>query len=94
MVAQSEAAVVLETFQEEVAEAIKAMPSLDAITAWLTSQQRVKSVRLADYLLKSNPPQRDFIVEFEVAEGATITLVVNVLDQGNKQFQLHRLREA
>jgi hypothetical protein len=50
-------------------------------------------VKLADYLLKSNPPKRDFIVEFEIAKGATITLVGNVIDQGTQRFQLNRLRE-
>jgi hypothetical protein len=34
--------------------------SLAEIEAWIRAQPCVRSVQLADYLLKSNPPQRDF----------------------------------
>ncbi len=67
--------------------------SLDEIKAWLTSQPFVVSVELKDYLLKSNPPQRDFVVEFRTEAGSTVKSVVNVFDLGNHQFRFNKLRD-
>ena len=67
--------------------------SLDQIEEWLKSQQCVKSVQLADYILKSNPPQRDFIVEFLMQDGSTIMKIINVFDLGNQEYRFSRLRD-
>ena len=80
-------------FRQALAAAVASARSLDAIEAWLASQPWVKSVRLADYILKSNPPQRDFIVEFTIADGSTASKVVNVVDFGNHRFQFRTLRD-
>jgi hypothetical protein len=82
-----------EVFQESLAAAIASARSLDEIEAWLKSQPCVKSVQLADYLLKSNPPQRDFIVEFKAADGSTIKKIVNFFASGSQQFEFHKLRD-
>jgi hypothetical protein len=50
-------------------------------------------VQVAGYLLKSNPPQRDFIVEFKTVNGSTVKKIVNIFDLGNRQFQFHKLRD-
>jgi hypothetical protein len=63
------------------------------IGAWLKSQQGVKSVQLADYLSKSNPPQRDFMVELKTVGGSTVRKIVNIFDLGNQQFQFRQLRD-
>jgi hypothetical protein len=63
------------------------------IEAWLRSQKCVKSVELADYLLKSDPPQRDFIVEFRLQDGSTLKKVVNMYDLGNERYRFHELRD-
>jgi hypothetical protein len=83
----------LEDFKERVAAAVASARSLDEIKAWLMSQPFVASVKLADYLLKSNPPQRDFLVEFRTADGSTIKTVVNIFDLGNQRFQFNKLRD-
>ena len=83
----------LEAFQETLAAAIARARSLDEIEAWLKSQQCVESVQVAGYLLKSNPPQRDFIVEFKTVNGSTVKKIVNIFDLGNRQFQFHKLRD-
>ena len=93
MCTESLSTVHLEAFQETLAAAIASARSLDEIEAWLKSQQCVKSVQLAGYLLKSNPPQRDFIVEFKTADGSTVKKIVNIFDLGNQQFQFHKLRD-
>ncbi|CAN1209178.1 hypothetical protein TUMEXPCC7403_03080 [Tumidithrix helvetica PCC 7403] len=81
-----------EIFKTTLAKAINNAQSLDEIESWLKSQQCVKSVQLAGYLLKSNPPQRDFIVEFSLQDGSIVTKIVNVYELGNQSFQFHQLR--
>ena len=93
MCPESLSTVDLEVFQETLVAAIASARSLDEIEAWLKSQQCVKSVQLAGYLLKSNPPQRDFIVEFKTVDGSTVKRIVNIFDLGNQQFQFHKLRD-
>jgi hypothetical protein len=83
----------LDAFRQTAETAVAGARSLDEIEAWLASQQRVTSVRLADYLLKSDPPQRDFIVEFTSGDGSTVTKVVNIVDLGNQRFQFRTLRD-
>jgi hypothetical protein len=80
-------------FEKNLAAAIDSAQSLSEIESWLKSQQGVASVQLAGYLLKSNPPQRDFIVEFSMQGGSTVTKIVNVFDMGNQQFQFHKMRD-
>jgi hypothetical protein len=80
-------------FRERVATAVANAHSLDEIKAWLAAQPFVVSVELTDYLLKSNPPQRDFIVEFRTEAGSTIKTVVNIFDLGNQQFRFNKLRD-
>ena len=81
--------------EKALAAAIASAQSLGEIETWLKSQQRVKSVQLAKYLLKSNPPQRDFIVEFEMEDGSTVKKIVNFFEKGDQQFrfQFHKLRD-
>jgi hypothetical protein len=82
-----------EVFQRNLASVIASARSLDEIVSWLKSQPFVVSIELSDYLLKSNPPQREFIVEFKAASGSTVKKIVNIFDIGNQQFQFHKLHE-
>jgi hypothetical protein len=82
-----------EALERTLATVIDSARSLDEIETWLKSQQYVKSVQLAGYLLKSNPPQRDFIVEFKTAGGSTIKKIVNIFDLGDQRFRFHNLRD-
>jgi hypothetical protein len=93
MCQKSPSTVALEAFQESLPVAIAKARSLEEIEAWLRAQQGVKSVQLADYLLKSYPPQRDFIVEFLLPDRSTVKKVVNIFDSGDQQYQFHKLRD-
>jgi hypothetical protein len=93
MCPDSRSTIYFEALEKSLAATINNARSLDEIEAWLLSQQCVKSVRLADYLLKSNPPQRDFFVEFRMEDGSTVKKIVNIFDLGNQQFQFHKLRD-
>jgi hypothetical protein len=79
--------------EKTLGEVICKLRSLDQIEAWLKSQQCVKSVQLADYLLKSNPPQRDFIVEFLIQDGSTVMKIINIFDLGSQQYRFNKLRD-
>ena len=92
MCAESFSTVEINAFEKALTTVIISAQSLDEIEAWLKSQQCVKSVQLASYLLKSNPPQRDFIVEFRMQDGSTVKKIVNIFDLGNQQFRFHKLR--
>lgn len=81
-------------FEKEVASAIDSAGSLEEIEAWLRSQPGVKSVQLTDYLMKSNPPQREFIVEFSMQDGSTVRKIINIFDLGNQQYEFNELRDG
>lgn len=80
-----------QVFEKKMASVIDNARSLEEIEAWLRSQQGVKSVQLADYLMKSNPPQRNFLVEFSIQDGSTVKKIINIFDLGNQQFKFHEL---
>lgn len=83
----------LQKFQKALEGAISEARSLEEIARWLQAQQQVKSVQLAPYLLKSNPPQRKFMVEFELARGSSVKKVVYIYDLGNYRFQFNKLSD-
>jgi len=67
--------------------------SLDEIAAWLRSQPGVTSVELGDYLLKSNPPQRDFLVECTRKDGSSVRKVLNIYVLAGEKFQFNCVRD-
>ena len=93
MCGESPSTVNFDALEKTLTTVIDSARSLDEIEAWLKSQRCVKLVHLADYLLKSNPPQRDFIMEFRMEDGSTVKKIVNIFDLGNQQFQFHELRD-
>ncbi len=93
MSTESCATIDFETLKKALVAGIAKARSLDEIEAWLKSQHGVKWVQLADYLLKSNPPQRDFILELRNENASTVTKIVNVFDLGNEKFEFHELRD-
>ena len=93
MDADSSSSVDFAALEEALAAAVARARSLDEIESWLKSQPFVESVRLADYLLKSYPPQRDFIVEFKTGQDSSTKRVVNITAVSDKQFKFNQLRE-
>jgi hypothetical protein len=57
---------------------------LTQIEAWIRAQA---CVRLADYLLKSNPPQRDFIIKCADAAGPPVRKILNVFVLSGQKFR-------
>lgn len=90
---ESSSSINTEVLGKKFAAAIESAGSLYEIEAWFRSQECVKSVELTQYLLKSNPPQRELIVEFNTRDGSAVTKIVNIFDLGNGQFRFHELRD-
>ena len=76
-----------------LATVIDSAQSLNEIKTWIESLRCVKSMQLANYLLKSNPPQREFIVEFKMEGDSAVKKIITIFDLGNKQFQFNKLRD-
>lgn len=79
--------------REALVAAVTGAQSLDDMVRWLRSQPGVRSVAVAPYLLKSEPPQRDLLVEFETGENSTATKILNVFELGGGRYQFNALRE-
>lgn len=85
---------------DEIGKLERALPdvangahSLAEIEAWIRAQPCVRTVELADYLLKSNPPQRDFIIECADEDGAPVRKILNVFVLGGQKFQFNGVRD-
>jgi hypothetical protein len=50
-------------------------------------------VQLADYLLKSNPPQRDFVIECETMDGLMVKRILNIYVLGDHEFEFNSVRD-
>lgn len=93
MGAESPFTVDVEVVEQTLAPTVDGARSIDEIDGWLRSQRSVVSVRLADYVLESNPVQRELFVEFRLQDGSTLTKIVNIFDLGQGKFQFHELRD-
>ncbi len=93
MSGEASAPVDFTALEKTLARTIDGAQSLAEIEEGLKSQPGVQSVQLADYLLKSNPPQREFMVEFKAEDGATLKKIVNIFDLGDQRFRLHTIRD-
>ena len=93
MAADSITSFALEDFERRLVEVVGSVRTIEEIETWIRSQSTAKAVRLEDYLLKSNPPQREFVVQFEAKNGAAVTKVVNVFDLGDEGFRFHEMRD-
>jgi len=85
---------------DDIGELERALPSvannaqsLDEIEVWIREHPCVKSVQLAEYILKSNPPQRDFIIECETKDGATVKKILNIYILSSQKFRFNNVHD-
>jgi hypothetical protein len=79
--------------EKVLTDAVDNARSLDELEAWFKAQPGVRSVQRTDYLLKSHPPQRNFIVEFLLHDGSSMVKIVNFLELSDQRFQFRKLRD-
>jgi hypothetical protein len=84
----------LDAFTRSLREFIARAKSIEEITQWLEAQQFVASVRVMDYLRKSEPPQREILIELKMEDASIERRAVTIYDLGPEQFQLHGLRRV
>ena len=80
-------------FTATLAGVIDRARSIPDVERWLDAQPYVQSATLMDSLLKSNPPQREILIDVKLAGGGTARKVVNLFELGPAQFQFHTLRD-
>jgi hypothetical protein len=72
---------------------VEQISSLEELDTWLKSQECIQSVTLQDFLIKTNPPQRKFIVEFKSSKGSTLTKVINIFVWGDGRLEFNNLHD-
>jgi hypothetical protein len=80
-------------FTTTLANIIARARSLSDIETWLREQPFIASVTVADYLLKSNPPQREIFLEIKMTSGGTEKRILRILELDPARFQFHIMRE-
>lgn len=67
--------------------------SLEELKTWLESQKCIQSVRLEDFLIKTNPPQRELIIECKDNNESVFTKIINIFVLNDGEFSLNQLRD-
>jgi hypothetical protein len=82
----------LDAFTARLTDLVAHAKSIADIEQWLTIQPFVASVRVMDYLRKSEPPQREILIDLTTAHAGIQSNSLTILELGPNQFQLRRLR--
>jgi len=83
----------LDGFTQALARVIAKAQSIGEIAQWLNDQPLVASVQVADYLRKTQPPQREILLQLRDDSAGLRSKSVTIYELGAQQFQLHRLRD-
>jgi hypothetical protein len=79
-------------FITALAGVIEGAKSLMEIETWLKEQPFVESVSVMNYLMKSNPPQREIRITLNTKVGRE-EKILNFFEIGPTRFQFHLLRD-
>ena len=74
--------------KETLSNVVERVSSLEEFDAWLRSQECIESVNLEDFLIKTEPPQREFVVEFKMADSSTKKKAIDIVLLGDQGFRL------
>jgi len=78
---------------ETLADVMQQIRSLEELEDWLRSQHCVESVKTADYLIKTEPPQKELLVTFKMDDGSTLTKVIDIILYPDQTLGLGGLHE-
>jgi hypothetical protein len=84
----------LDEFRPILSEAVSGATAVSDIEAWLELQPYVRSVLTEDYLLKSHPPQRRFIVELSLGGAPAVMQAIDVYTFDDQRFELRDIHDA
>jgi len=94
MSSQQPAPVPLDAFRAEATEAIARAHSIDEIVRWLQAQPLVGSVRVEGALLKSQPPQREVVVQRTGSSVTAHAVSLYIYELGPDRFELKSVSES
>jgi hypothetical protein len=76
-----------------LADVVQRIGSLEELEDWLRSQHCVESVRTADYLIKTEPPQKELLVTFKMDDSSTVTKVIDIILDRDQTLGLGEVHE-
>lgn len=80
-------------FEKTLLRVVEGTHSLVELSEWLKSQKYVASTKLQDYLIKTNPPLKEFIVEFKMNDGSIQSKAIDVFILGVHTYKLKSLHD-
>jgi hypothetical protein len=83
----------LENFTQAIGGTLKRIDSLERFERWLERQPLVASVKISDYIIKTEPPRKEVIVTHQMSDGSTTTLVIVVILNPDQTFGLANIRK-
>lgn len=78
---------------KSLADVVARMKSMEELEAWLKSRPYIESVNKADYLIKTEPPQKELHVRFKMDDGSTVVKVIDILLYPDQTFELAGLHD-
>lgn len=83
-----------EKFTAILYRALQGMKSLNEIEDWLKSQPCVLSVKTSDYVIKTEPPQKEIFITFRRDNGSTVIKAIDVILHSDQIFSLGRMHDG
>ena len=80
-------------FEKTLFRVVEGTSSLAELSAWFKSQRYVASTKLQDYLIKTNPPLKEFIVDFKINDGSIQSKAIDVFVLGVHTYKLKGLHD-
>jgi hypothetical protein len=74
-----------------LANVVAGVKSMEELEVWLRSRPYIESVNKADYLIKTEPPQKELQVRFKMDDGSTVVKVLDILLYPDQTFGLSGL---
>jgi hypothetical protein len=84
----------LEVIIKTLDNVLRRASSLEDFESWLRSQPGVMSVGTADWLIKTEPPQKEVSVVFKMDDGSTFTSVIDVILYPDQTFGFAGVHET
>ncbi len=84
----------LVNFSDILADIMRKVSSLEELEGWFNSQKYVESVKVTDYLVKTEPPQKELLVTFKMDDGSTVTRVIDIILYPDQTLALSGIHET
>lgn len=83
----------MDCFARILIGALDEMTSLEDLYTWLKSQEWVDSVKMEGFLVKTNPPQREFVIQLKMSDGSIKTKVVDIYQHYDNTLKFRAIHD-